>query len=246
VVVVNETFAREFFPGVEDPVGRRIRSSGDSDADGWYRIVGLARDVRHYGLEEPARPGLYFPLEDDPPTTMALVLSAAVPPSSLVAPSRAVLRELDPELPLFDVGTPREALERSLAVRRAYSGLIGGFAAMALVLALGGIYGVLSYLVGQRLREIGIRVALGATRRRIVAMVLRQGMALAAAGLALGFAAALAGGGLLGSLLLGVSARDPVTFAAVGALLGSTALLASLVPARRGLGVDPQVVLREE
>lgn len=243
-IVVNETFVRELVPAGRDAVGQRVRFHG---GDGpWLTVIGVARDVRHYGLDEPMRPGVYFPLEARAPGSAVAALWTAVPPTTLVAPARALVRRIDPELPLYQVGTMEEALSRSLQVRRVSSWMMGVFAALALVLALGGIYGVLSYIVGQRGREIGIRLALGARRREVARLVVRQGMALAVAGVALGLLAALAVGGLLSGLLAGLSPRDPLTFGAVAAVLLAAAGLATLAPARRALRVEPQVALRED
>ena len=247
--VVNDLFATHFF-GAEDVVGRRIRFSGGDpeDEESWIRIVGVVRDVRHYGLDEPMRPSVYLPYwpSPNPARGMAVVLRTDVEPRSLIPAARDRIRAIDPELPMYDIRTAGEALRRSLAMRRASSWSMAVFAGLALLLALGGIYGVLSYAVGQRGREIGIRVALGASRARVARLVLAQGMALAGAGLILGFAAALAAGRGLASLLVGLPAHDPVTFVVVAAVLGGTALAASLVPARRALRVEPQVALREE
>ena len=169
-----------------------------------------------------------------------------VEPTSLIPTARGIVAGLDPELPMYEVGTSGEMLRRSMAVRRAYSWTMVVFAGLALVLALGGIYGVLSYAVGQRSREIGIRMALGASRAGVARLVLRQGLGLAAAGLTLGLLAALGAGRAMSSLLVGFPAFDPLTFAAVVAVLGTTSLAASLVPARRALRVEPQAALREE
>ncbi|HUG42281.1 MAG TPA: ABC transporter permease [Longimicrobiales bacterium] len=246
-VVANEIFARAYF-GEEDAVGRRIRFRG-SHADEeptWFRVVGVVRDVRHYGLDEPMRPGLYMPYWPRPARSMAVAVWTAVEPTALIPAARAVVGDLDPELPLYDVGTTAGVLRRSMAVRRAYSWTMAVFAGLALVLAIGGIYGVLSYAVGQRGREIGIRVALGASRAGIARLVLRQGLALAGAGLILGFLAALVAGRAMASLLVEFPATDPLTFAGVAVVLVVTALGASLVPARRALRVEPQAALREE
>lgn len=244
VVIINETFARTFFPGVADPVGRRIRSTG-SDAP-WNRIVGYVADVRHYGLEQPMRPGLYWPLAQSPMATMAVAIRTAGEPEALTASARAALREIDPELPLFNVRTMETALARTLAVRTAYSWMLAVFALAALTLALGGTYGVSSYLVTQRIREIGIRVALGAARADIMAGALRGSLATVAAGVAVGLLASLGVGRLLESLLFGVQPHDAGILAGATAVLLLSAAAANVLPATRAAGVDPMISLRTE
>ncbi|MFW6080039.1 MAG: ABC transporter permease, partial [Gemmatimonadota bacterium] len=245
-VVVNESFARAFFPDLDDPVGRRIHTRGNAEGP-LYTIVGVTRDVKHYGLDEPMRPGVYFPVVPETARRMlSLVVWTDVPPTSLVGSAREIVRELDPTLPLFGVQTVAALVDESLAARRMYSWLMVAFAALALALALGGIYGVVSYVVGQRRREIGLRIALGATPREVVGDVVRRGLILAAAGTGIGLLVAFAAGQALSGLLVGVSGRDLPTFAGAAALLALTALLATLAPARRAAAVDPQTVLREE
>ena len=175
VAVVNETFARTFWPGVNDPIGKRFKNPGNPKAP-WITVVGLAADVKHYGLERPMRPGIYFPVTVGRFNTMTVAIRTSADPGAFTATARATLRELDPELPMYRVRTMEEALRRSMAQRATYSWLLGIFAGMALVLALGGSYGVTSYLVSQRTREIGIRVALGARSADIVRAVLRRGL----------------------------------------------------------------------
>ena len=212
VAVVNETFAKTFWPGVDDPVGKRFKNAGNPKAP-WITVVGLAGDVKHYGLERPMRPGIYFPMTAGRFSTMTVAIRTAGDPAAFTATARATLRELDPELPMYRVRTMEEALRRSMAQRATYSWLLGIFAAMALVLALGGSYGVTSYLVSQRTREIGIRVALGARTADIVRAVLRKGLVTVAAGVAIGLAASFAVVRLLADLLFGVSPNDPAILA---------------------------------
>jgi putative ABC transport system permease protein len=245
VVVINETFARTYFPGVENPVGRRIRSTGSTDAP-WNRIVGLVEDVKHYGLERPMRPGVYWPLPQRVMPTMAVAIRTAEDPEAITASARAAMRELDPELPLFNVKTMEAALAETLAVRTTYSWMLAVFAVTALALALGGTYGVTSYLVTQRSRELGIRVALGARRHDIVAGVLRSSVVVASAGIAAGVAGALGAGRLLESLLFGVKPHDALILSGAVALPVATALLATLLPANRAARTDPMTSLRVE
>jgi predicted permease len=240
-MVVNETFVNTFLRE-RDPIGKRVRF-GDGN---WWTIVGVTRDIKHYGLSEPMRPGLYLPVSQlDGGASLALIVRTRVQPTSIVSNVRAAVRELDPELPLFQIRTMEEALAESLSTRRMYSWLLALFAGVALTLAVGGIYGVLSYVVGQRRREIGIRVALGAQRNSVLRLVISQGLLLAGVGLTLGVAGALAVTRLMGSLLFDIDAQDPATFAIVIGVLGLTALIAAYIPARRALRYEPQSVLRE-
>jgi predicted permease len=243
--VVNETFARTFWPGVDDPVGRRFRTAGNPKAP-WFTVVGLAADVKHYGLERPMRPGIYFPMTVSRFNNMTVAIRTTADPAAFTATARTALRELDAELPMYRVRTMKKALERSMAQRATYSWLLGIFAAMAIVLALGGSYGVTSYLVSQRTREIGIRVALGAKNTDIVHAVLRSGLAAVAPGVAIGVAAWFGLGRLLADLLFGVSAQDPAILGGAALLLVVFALFANWLPARRAARVDPMRSLRQE
>jgi predicted permease len=244
VVIVNETFARTFWPGVADPVGRRLRRN--SDEAPWIRVVGFVEDVRHYGLEEPMRPGIYLPLAHAPSTTMTVAIRTTTDPAAFADTARAAVRQLDPELPVYRVRTMEDALRRSMAQRTLYSWLLGVFAAIALLLALGGTYGVTSYLVSQRTREIGIRVALGAQRRHIVGSVLSGSLAAVLAGAALGVLTAVGAASLMRDLLFDVSARDPQIVGGALVLLTAAALAANWLPARRAARVDPMRSLRVE
>jgi predicted permease len=244
-VIINETFAKTFFPGVADPVGRRIRAA-DVKPTPWAVVVGYVRDVKHYGLERPMRPGIYHPLGQFTPSTMAVALKTDGAPEALATLARAAIRELDPELPLFNVRSMQEAMRRTMTVRLAYSWMLAVFALTALMLALGGTYGVSSYLVGQRAREFGIRVALGAGRTDIIRGVLRTSFTVAAAGIAVGIVASLGASRLLDTLLFGVSPRDAMIFASSIGVLIVTALAANVLPARRAARVDPMTSLRAE
>jgi predicted permease len=244
VAIINETFARTFWPGVADPVGRRFKFNDDEAP--WMTVVGLVRDVKHYGLERPMRPGVYFPLPADPRETLAVALHTAGDAAALAGAARAAMRELDPDLPLFQVRSMDEALQRSLTVRAAYSWMLGVFALLALVLALGGTYGVASYLVTQRTREIGIRVALGARTADIVRTVIGRGLGVVAVGVGVGVLASLGAARWLADLLFGSGARDMAILAGVASLLLMTALVANWLPARRAARIDPMQSLRTE
>jgi predicted permease len=242
-VIINESFAQLYWPDGTDPVGKRLRGRDSEDA--WMTIVGVAKDVQHYGLETPMRPGLYTPITQDPHGVMFVALYTSGDPTALVAPARAALQAIDADLPLFEVRTMEEYLRRSLSGRALYSWLLAVFGAIALILAIGGTYGVTSYLVTQRNREIGIRIALGARARNVVGAVMRSGMANVALGLVIGLIAAFVAARFIASLLFGVSPRDPVVFLSVGAVLLVTSILANLLPARRAARVEPMSSLRE-
>jgi putative ABC transport system permease protein len=246
VIIINQTMAKTLFPG-EDPIGRRLQL-GDPDPESpWVTIVGIAGDVKYTGLDKAPEPTMYTPYEQNlwwP--TMFLVVRSSVDPAGLARAVRSQVAGLDPLLPLARVRTMDELLGQSVAEPRFRTTLLGIFAATALLLAAVGIYGVLSYTVGQRTQEIGIRMALGARRRDVLALVLGQGMALAGIGVAIGLAAALALSRVLAGLLFGVSPADPATFGAVSLVMVAAALLACYVPARRATRVDPMVALRSE
>ena len=246
-VVVNEEFARAKFPGVADPVGRRIVWNGDTVASRKLTIVGVVRDVKHYGLATPMRPGVYLSMAGVDSFTyrrsFGVAIRSSANPASVAATARAIVRQLDPELPLIDVRTAEAAVAQSIAPRRAMAFAFVAFGFVALALAVGGIYAVLSYVVARRRQEIGIRMALGARRSQVLRLVVRQGLRLVAFGVALGLPLALAATGSLSELLVGVSPRDPVTIGVAIALLAITAVISALVPARRAAGVDPKTAL---
>ena len=245
VAMVNETFARRHWPQA-NPVGKRIRYQRDPDAS-WWEVVGVLHNEKHYGLDGEDRPAVYIPEPQLPwPLSLSVVLRAYSNPESLTGPARQILAGIDPDLPMYAVQTMTGRLDRSLWVRRAYSWLFGVFSLAALVLAAAGIYGVISYAVSQRTHEIGIRMAVGATPREVLANVLRGGMALVAVGTAIGLAVALAAAGLLEKLLFGVSPRDPLVYAAVVLAVAAVGLLANAIPARRAASLDPMKALRTE
>jgi putative ABC transport system permease protein len=243
VAIVNESFAKRFWPTADAP-GKRIRYSWKKDE--WMQVIGVTRDAKHYGLDQEMRPSVYVPHRQRAMEAMSIVLRGAMDPRGLVAPARDVLRQMDQDLPMFDIRTMTEQLDRSLWVRRVYSWLFGAFAAVALVLAAAGIYGVVSYAVSQRTHEIGIRMALGARPDQVLRQVLASGMALTSIGVVVGLAGALWAARLLQTLLFGVSSRDPVIYSAVILGVALVALLANLVPARRAAAVDPMRALRFE
>jgi predicted permease len=243
-IVVNETFAKVFWPDGSDPIGKRFKGAGDPKAP-WMTVVGVVADIRHYGLERPMRPGIYFPMREGF-NTMTVAIRTSGDPAAFTATARNALRELDAELPMFRVRTMEEALRLSMSRRATYSWLLGIFASMALVLALGGSYGVTSYLVSQRTREIGIRVALGAQGGDIIRSVLRASLFIVTAGVAVGIAASLGLVRLLSDLLFGVPPHDVAILAGTAALLFALAAAANWLPAQRAARVDPMKSLRLE
>ncbi len=243
VAIVSESLARRFFPE-EDPVGRTIET--DEDPSVKRAIVGVVGDVRYLGLDAATEPEYYVPAAQAPEPGMTLVVKAAAEPGALGTELRARLRALDPGLPFRGVRSMEELMGQSVAPRRFSATLLGAFAAVALVLAATGLYGVLAYSVARRSREIGIRLAVGARPADILRMVVAQGMLLALAGLAAGLAGSLLLARSLSGLLFGVGAADPATLAGVSCLLAAVALLACWVPARRAARLDPMIPLRQE
>jgi len=209
-------------------------------------VVGVAADVKHYGVDHDMRPGVYQPFAQFPLSRFMIAVRAQIDATALTASIRNVLREADVDLPLFNVMTMQERFDRSLWTRRASSLLIAAFSSVALLLAIAGIYGVVSYGVGQRTREISIRLALGARRRQVLSEVMRHGMALISVGLGLGLVGAYAAARLVAGMLSGVSPTDFGTYVAVAVLLLIVAAAANLIPARRASRLEPMRALREE
>jgi len=248
VVIVNETAVRRYWEG-RDPVGSRISALSNLH----FVVVGVVADVRHQGLGSEVNPRVYLPYTQAPERvkipllrSMTLVLRSAASPESIIAAVQQQVCTVDREQPVSNIRTMRQVVAASVAERAFTTALLGVFAAIALLLALIGIYGVMSYAVTQRTHEIGIRIALGAQRRDILRLLIRQGMVLAIAGLSAGLPASIALTQLMKGLLYGVSATDPLTVGAAAALLMAVALLAALVPARRAMKVDPMIALRNE
>ena len=241
VAIVDERLAQRY-TSQGDLVGKRIRIGNGP----WLTIVGVVPSVKNRKLDEDAWPYVYRPYSQWIRRDTMLVVRASVDPTNIVANVRAEVAKLDPELPLGKVSTIQQAIDRSLVTTRLTNSLLAGFAATALLLALTGIYGVMSLNVANRRNEFGIRIALGAQRASVLKMILGQGLRLAVAGVALGLPAALALTRLLQGLLFGISASDPFTFAAIAILLVGVALLACWIPARRATKVDPLEALRYE
>jgi putative ABC transport system permease protein len=246
IAVVNEAMVRRFFSG-QDPLGRRISFDDPSRPDAnWSEIVGVVGDVRRSGLDKEPRAEVYFYQGDSPDRRQHLVVRAEGDPFVAARAVQAAVWAIDPDQPVSGVRTLEDLLRGTVAERRLSMLLLSGFGALALGLAALGLYGVMAYSTAQRTRELGIRLALGAQPRDVMGLVLRDGTRLAALGLGIGVAFALAGSRAVSSLLYGVPPNDPTTFAAVVAVLGGATLLASYLPARRAAGVDPVSALRNE
>jgi putative ABC transport system permease protein len=241
VVIINETLARRFFPQ-GNAIGKRITITSEAPRE----IVGVIREVKTMGLEEKAGHELYLPWQQAKTRPTTVVVRAAGDPIALAGMVRDAVHRLDPKLPLYEIKTMEQRVSDAVARRRFLFLLMGLFAVLALLLTVTGIYGVVSYNVVQRTPEIGIRMALGAERWDVIRLVVRQGMTLTLIGISIGLAAAFALTRLLTSLLYGVGARDPLTFASLALLLAGVALLACWIPARRATQVDPLVALRRE
>jgi putative ABC transport system permease protein len=241
VVVVDEQVARLAWPG-ESPIGKRMRSSPDAP---WAEVVGVVGHIRHESLESDQRLQIYWNYLQRARDHMTLVVRTSGE-ALLVSPVLAVIKSVDPDQPAYAVRTLTEVLNQSLAMRWFNTVVVSLFAGSSLLLAMVGIYGVIAWTIKQRTREIGVRMALGAQRGAVLALVLRSGLKLASVGIALGLAGAAVLTQLLRGLLFGVGPTDPFTFAAVPCLLICIALLACWLPARRAARVDPMEALRYE
>jgi predicted permease len=247
VAVINEAFARTYWPS-GDPLGERLKLSPAGSS--WTKVVGVIADARTESLVESSVPQIYTSLYQAPSEgaskELVIFLRGRLDPAATPVELREQVQAVNPELPVFGAQTINDALSASLSERRFSMEMVGLFALTALLLAGLGIYGVISYIVNERTHEIGIRLALGAQRRNILRMVLRQGLGLAIAGAAVGLVCALIVSHLMAGLLYGVRPTDPLTFSGVAILLIGVALLACYIPARRAMRVDPMVALRYE
>ncbi len=244
VVVINEAMARRFWPG-DNPIGQRIRIARGREP-AWREIIGVVGDIRHEGLHLAPRAEMYVPFAQQPMRFLRLAVRTAGDPRALAGALRQAVWAVDPDQPVSRVRTMEDVVAASISETRFYGSLLGAFAALALGLAAVGIYGVMSYAVASRTREIGIRLALGAQRGGIFRLVMARGARLAAFGIALGTGGALAATSGLEKLLYGVTPTDAATLASVAVLLAFVALLACWLPARRAMCVDPAIALRYE
>jgi len=240
VILINKSMADRYWPD-EDAVGKRVRLWGETRT-----ITGIVGDLKDSPGELRAKPGFFYPVSQQVQSGLVLVIRTQGDPMNLIATTRNEIAALDKDLPLSDIKTLDQVSIAALARTRFTMLLLSVFAGVALLLAAVGIYGVMSYSVTQRTHEIGIRVALGAQQRDVISLVARQGLTLALAGLGAGMAAALALTRVMSSLLFGVGAADPITFAGIAVLLIGVALGACFVPARRATKMDPMIALRHE
>ena len=245
VAIISETLARRYFHD-EDPIGRQMKFGFPPNGDVTREIVGVVGDVRDVALSRQPGPMMYVPFAQEPLWGGEVVVRSSMDPSSVAAGIRRAVHSIDKDLPVTDVVSLSSAVDQSVAKERFRVFLLGSFAAIALVLAAVGIFGVLSYLVSQRRREVGIRMALGARQHDILRIMLGQGTKIAVSGVAIGLGFSLFLTRLMAGLLYGVSARDPLTLAAVASLLLAVALAACYIPASRATRVDPVIALRQE
>jgi len=248
VVIIDEATARCYWWPDHDPVGRRLRIRlrfGRNPVNLWSTVVGVVKDIKHDGLDVDGVPHIYVPLNQFVGRSLSLALRTSLPTSTLEPQIRGAIQGVDPGLPVFGVTSMDKVLDASLASRRFSANLVAGFAGGALLLASIGIYGLLAYMVSQRSREIGIRMALGARRDDILRMLLRKGVALAGVGIVAGLVLSAATASMMASLLYGVRPHDPAVFLIVPLLLLAVAALASYLPARRATKVNPMIALRE-
>jgi predicted permease len=243
VAIIDESTARKYWP-TRDPLGRRVRF-GKDPTEPWTTVVGIIKDIKSDGLDIDGVPHIYVSTYQDPSKQVSVVLRTSLPATLLEPQIRHEIQSIDPGLPVFNVVAMDDILDRSLASRRFSADLVSGFAGLAVLLASIGIYGLLAYMVGQRSREIGIRMALGARRGDILRMFLRKGVALAGVGIVAGLVVSASTASLMGGLLYGVRPYDPTVFLIVPLLLLAVAAVASYLPARRATKVDPMIALRE-
>ena len=244
VIIVSEKLAHDLW-GASDPVGRQL-NLGDANKPDLWTVVGVAANVRSFGLEEQLHADLYQPFAQQAFPLISFVVHSRVPPSSLVHSVQQTIWSLDKDQPIFKIIGMDQLASETLSIRRVSTILLGAFSAVAFLLAVIGIYGVMAFTVVQRTHELGVRMALGADAKALVGLVVRQGMTIALAGVALGLAGAFALTRVLASLLYNVKPTDAATFAAVTVALCLAALLACAIPARRASQVDPLVALHHE
>jgi predicted permease len=246
VAIVDDYMAQQLWPN-QNPIGKRLHFGSIAEtASPWNTVVGVVGRVKQYTLDSDSRIAFYLPQTQYVTRAINVVMRSSKDPVALARAVKQQIHELDPDLPLYNVSTMQERFDKSLARRRFTMLVLGTFAAISLGLAVIGIYGLIAYLVGQGTREVGIRLALGATPRNIMTLVVRGGMTLAFLGIGIGIGGALVVSRLMRSMLFGVGVTDVVTFAAVPTLLACIVFVASYIPARRASRIDPSTSLRCE
>jgi putative ABC transport system permease protein len=245
VMVVDEAFGKRYFAN-QDPVGHRLKPGGRASNAPWFTVIGVVGNVKSDGFDQPDQPHVYIPIFQRPGYAMAVYLQTDLDPMIVAKTLREQVQAVDPNLPVFGERSMESVVSESLGQRRFAMQVVALFGVLALLLASIGIYGVMAYSVNQRTREIGIRVALGASTGAIMGWVLRQGLVLIVVGVSTGLLAAFGLMRLLRSLLFGVAATDLVTYAALAAVLAVVALVACYIPARRATRIDPLIALRHE
>jgi putative ABC transport system permease protein len=245
VAVVNESFARKFWGG-DDPIGKRIKQGWPEDKTPWREVVGVVNDVKTDGVDQPSRIQAYLPFAQEPRSGLTIVVRAVDNPATLRGSIEAAIRELDANLPVYDIRTVTEVMQLRVGSQRLLMILLLGFGGLALLLAAVGVFGVNAYAVSQRTHELGVRMALGADRGRVLKLVLMQGLFTCAIGIVVGLLAAIATTRMLRSLLYQVTPHDPMTFAAVTGVLLLITAAACYLPARRATKVDPLTALRTD
>jgi putative ABC transport system permease protein len=244
-VIVNEAFEKHHFPG-ESAVGKRIRLRTAGAKAPWQTVVGVVSDVRQRGLAADVRLEVYSPVPEDIDDTLSFAIRVTGEPAHLISAVRGVVAGVEPNQPIHNVMTMEQRLADTTTSRRLNTALLGSFAAVALLLAVVGIYGVMSYAVTQRRREIGVRMALGAQKSDVLGLIIHGGLRLTLLGVAIGLAGAFVLTRYLSSLLYSVKATDPLTFLGIALALTGVAMLACWLPARRAARTDPMVALRYE
>jgi len=245
VIVVNETLARRLWPG-ENAVGQRLKQGFPGDANPWREVIGVAADVKLQGVDQSTPMQVFLPLAQEPSRSIAIAARTAVEPGSLGVALESAVHRIQADLPVLEIAPMTTLMQTAVAIRRLSTTIFSVFAFVAVMIAAVGLYGVISHSVTERTREIGVRMALGAERRRILLLFTGQGLMVAAVGTIIGVAGALALSRWLSQLVFGVEPTDPVTFVLVAGLVLAIAALACYVPARRATRIDPLAALRTE
>ncbi len=243
VAIINEAAVRKFFP-TEDPLGKRFGNTPETS--GQIEIVGVVKDIMYNALREPPPATMYVPYVQSPVGAMAFIIRTAADPATMMGSVREAVRQVDDNVPLMDMSTQTDQIERRFAQERVFAKAYALFGGLALLVASIGLFGLMSYNVTRRTTEIGIRMALGAERQNVLQMVMRESLILVAIGVAIGIAAALGSGRVVESLLFGLTPRDATTSAAAIAVMLGVSAFAGYLPARRASRLDPMVALRHD